>query len=52
MEQADRVYVEKVYVALKKLRPLIRVILTLDRELGLRLTRHLDALEAEVRASL
>ncbi len=52
MNQSDRVYVEKLYVAIKKLRPIIRAITAFDRDLGLRLSRHLDALDADVRSSL
>jgi hypothetical protein len=52
MDQNDRVYVEKLYVAIKRLRPIVRAIAAFDRDLGLRLSRHLDALEIDVRSSL
>lgn len=52
MDAGDRFYVEKLYVSIKKLRPLVRAILLFDRELGAKLSKHVDAIEIELRSVL
>lgn len=52
MDKPERVSVERLYVAIRKLRPIVRAIVIANPDLGYRLTKLLDGFEAEVRASL